>query len=102
MKRTYVRYSEQWYAQPVGEPEFVLRQRDPQLEVIVSWPLARLGIAAHIEIYDQSWQAFALWPDLFATLAALADEGGGMAADFACSPDEFEAVLKELGFEESR
>lgn len=110
--RTYIRTSEAWYAQAnrIGDghetvDEFILQQGQhgdpdgvPQIELIVRWRKVPGG--AHVGVYDESWQAFSLWADLWMRLGDEAAFGGGMAGNYSCGPDDFVEILEACGFED--
>lgn len=117
--RSYVRSDRAWYAQAndIGpghsvaaeivlaqgtQEDFACGQDAPQIEVVAEWRDWGDGSqwACRVGIWDESWQALVWWRDLWGRLAAYSDERGGMKGDSTIDPDDFEAILKELGFED--
>lgn len=119
--RSYVRSDRAWYAHansigpghPVAaeivlaqgtQEDFTRGQDAPQIEVVAEWrdlgPGPRSKWACRVGIWDESWQALVWWRDLWDRLAAYSGERGGMKGDPAIDPDDFEAILRELGFED--
>jgi hypothetical protein len=111
VKRRYIRSSRAnwWRGRPddrLGE-EFILQGDDPDIEFVVTFHnfssliQSEQRLAARVCIFDESWQAYVVWRDLFEALGEMARLNGAYAGStFRVSPDEFEAILCRLGIPE--
>lgn len=105
--------------------EFMLQQpaseTEPPVEMVVVYDDysklhgQRPGVRephARIGIFDEGWHAFVLWHHLFVCLGSFArgrnlitrrpvGKQGHRWDEWTCSPDEFEKILRDCGFEDA-
>lgn len=99
-RREFTTHSRSWYApsSPLAayiDDDIVLSDGEGKIEIVIEWNLKVAGDdgkpSPQLTIFDESWSAFAAWPDLFAAMSKFGPQSSPSVA-------EFEALLLTLGF----